>query len=222
MKKRYGLCICHDKLRSLNAKGLCSIGSREAREKSAESKGILTKSARNKENIAIFKKKEDVEANKRYLGVHFRHKLPIRGIRQFIDGVARANNKEPKENQVAFKKTKINPVSKDKATEVAILAKIKSKKIRELGKKCEMCEKHGEVDLFHIIGVGDKKHSTNPLNLALSCRFCHLVWGANDWGKIVKFKNFDEIMSRLKSLDEGKYWKIKHKIDEYYAKSNSV
>lgn len=203
MKKRYGLCICHDKLRSLNAKGLCSIGSREAREKSAESKGLTVK------------KKEDVEANKRYLGVDLRHKLPIRGIRQFLDGVAIANNKEPKKNQVAFKKTQIKPISKDKAAELRILAKIKKRKISLQGKKCELCGTSGEVDLFHIIGVGNKKFATNPINLLLSCRQCHDIWGANDWSKIVKFKNFCEIMERLKSLDEGKYWKLKHKIDKY-------
>lgn len=207
------MCICHDKLRSLNAKGLCPIGSKEAREKSAESKGLTVK----KKDDGTDNTRRNATFNARQMGVvNERPKGNV--FRQVSDFLP----KETKTIKVTFKKTKIKPFSKDKATEVALLAKIKSKKIRELGKKCEMCEKHGEVDLFHIIGVGDKKHSTNPLNLALSCRFCHLVWGANDWGKIVKFKNFDEIMERLKLLDEGKYWKIKHKIDEYYAKSNSV
>ncbi len=119
------------------------------------------------------------------------------------------------QKQVTKKKTKIKPISKDKAAEISLLGIIKKQKIEVQGKVCEMCGKHGEVDLFHIIGVGDKKHSTNPINLILSCRFCHLVWGANDWSKIVKFKNFDEIMERLKSLDEGKYWKLWHKIEPF-------
>lgn len=124
------------------------------------------------------------------------------------------------QKQTAKKKTKINPISKVKAAEIALLGNIKKQKIEVQGKVCEMCGKHGEVDLFHIIGVGDKKHSTNEKNLSLSCRFCHLVWGANDWSKIVKFKNFDEIMERLKSLDEGKYWKLKHKIEKYENESH--
>jgi hypothetical protein len=144
-------------------------------------------------------------------------------IKKKEDGFSKIHNELSRQElykEAKSKKTKIKPISKDKASEINLLSEIKKQKIHKVGKQCEICDKPGEVDLFHIIGVGDKKHSTNPTNLLLSCRFCHLVWGANDWSKIVKFKNFEEIMSRLKSLDEGKYWKLKHKIDKYYEQSN--
>jgi hypothetical protein len=176
--KRYGYCICHNAMSSLNAKGLCPIGAKERHEKSALSKGFTIK-------------KKDDECNERSL----EKRMPIRSVES--------------------KKIKINNISKVKVIELAELAKIKKCKISLQGTNCELCGKSGEVDLFHIIGVGDKKHSTNETNLLLSCRFCHLVWGANDWAKIVKFKNFNEIMERLKSLDEGKYWKLWHKIEKH-------
>ncbi len=119
---------------------------------------------------------------------------------------------------IESKKAKINRVSENKKHELAILAQIKKSKIAAQGSKCEMCEKQGEVDLFHIIGVGDKKHATNPDNLLLSCRFCHLIWGANDFEKILKLNNFDDIMNRLKALDSGKYWKFRHKIEKHVLK----
>jgi hypothetical protein len=125
---------------------------------------------------------------------------------------------------VSFTKTKakIKPISKDKATELRILAEIKKFKIRMQGENCEICGKPSKVDLFHIITVGDKKHATNPVNLLLSCRFCHLVWGAMDYEKILKFINYEDILNRLKSLDEGKYWKFIHKVERYLnAKTNN-
>jgi len=202
MKKRYGSCICHDKLRSLNAKGLCPIGAKEAREKSAQSKGLTIKK---KEHVKQAKQRLESGDFRQNTGTSKVHANKCRTILQ----------KNEKKIDGTFKKAKINPISKDKAAEIALLGAIKKQKIEVQGKVCEMCGKHGEVDLFHIIRVGDKKHSTNPINLLLCCRFHHLAWGANDWSKIIKFKNFDEIMERLKSLDEGKYWKLKHKIDEY-------
>jgi len=69
LAKRYGYCICHNTMSSLNAKGLCPIGAKERHEKSAKSKGIITKNARNVENLAIskgftIKKKEDGICNR--------------------------------------------------------------------------------------------------------------------------------------------------------------
>lgn len=197
---KYGYCTNHSTRFAVNAKKLCTECTRERHRKSAESKGFTIKE---KSNGSL----EDI---------HTRQEDPAQPNGQDISFPRREGIQK---GAFTFKKAKIKPVSKDKAIEVSILAKIKSEKIRELGKVCEMCPRHGDVDLFHIIGVGDKKHSINPINLLLSCRFCHLVWGANDWGKIIKFKNFDDIMERLKSLDEGKYWKLKHKIDEYLVKA---
>lgn len=141
-------------------------------------------------------------------------------VKKKEDGFSKAHNEFGRQQlfkeKFKTKKTKIKPISKDKASELRRLAEIKKSKITLQGNACEMCGKNGEVDLFHMIGVGDKKFSTDENNLMLSCREpCHNAWTNNDWSKIVKFKNFDEIMSRLKSLDEGKYWKLKHKIDEY-------
>lgn len=182
---------------SINAKGLCPIGAKEAREKSAESKGLT------------IKKKDNGFDNTR------RRTPNLRGIQRVSKWDKNTHISIQVQKQTFKKKAKIKPISKDKAIENAELAKIKKQKIESQGNVCEMCRNNGNVDLFHIIGVGDKKHSTNPINLLLSCRFCHLVWGANDWGKIVKFKNFDEIMERLKSLDEGKYWKLWHKLERF-------
>ena len=193
LEKRYGYCICHNKMSSLNAKGLCQTGAKERHEKSAESKGLTIKKIYN--GVCITERKGRMEGCNRICG-----------------------SKE----KIIKQKTKIKPISKDKATEIKLLSEIKKQKIQKIGRKCEICDKHGEVDLFHIIGVGDKKHSTNENNLLLSCRLCHLIWGANDWSKIVKFKNFNEIMERLKSLDEGKYWKLKHKIENYYATTSNI
>jgi hypothetical protein len=194
---KYGYCINHPTRYAVNAKCLCAECTKERHKKSAESKGFTIKEKDNGFDITRGRATE------------------LRGIQEPY-GFDTGQQGEIRQTQkVAFKKTKIKPVSKEKQDEISRLGNIKRQKIEVHGKTCEMCGKHGEVDLFHIIGVGDKKHSTNPVNLTLACRWCHLIWGANDWSKIVKFKNFDEIMERLKSLDEGKYWKLWHKIEKY-------
>jgi hypothetical protein len=192
MDKRYGYCVCHNRYSSLNAKGLCPEGVRERHKKSAESKGFVIKE--NDRGIEIVTNQVDRR---------------IQESNEQIQCEQRFNKKV---------KAKINRVSESKVKENTELAKIKKAKIEEFGEKCEMCEKHGSVDLFHIIGVGDKKHATNPENLLLSCRFCHLIWGANDFEKILKFNNFNDIMNRLKALDSGKYWKFRHKIEKHVIK----
>ena len=213
IEKRYGYCICHDKYSPLNSKGLCPIGAKERHERSAAAKNMVVKKKRNEKEI----KKENGFDNALRNDIH-----KSLGIFSTVYGdYLKPQLDLEVQKQTPKKKKKINSISKDKAIEISLLGAIKKQKIKVQGKACEMCGKHGEVDLFHIIGVGDKKHSTNPLNLMLCCQEpCHNAWTNNDWSKIVKFKNFDEIMERLKSLDEGKYWKLKHKIDEYYAKSN--
>jgi len=167
------------------------------RYSSLNAKGLCPEGARERNNLVAinkgFKEKEN-ECNER----SYETGIPIRPIES--------------------KKAKINRISENKKHELAFLAEIKKSKIAAQGSKCEMCEKQGEVDLFHIIGVGDKKHATNPENLLLSCRFCHLIWGANDFEKILKFNNFDDIMNRLKALDSGKYWKFRHKIEKHILK----
>jgi len=110
---------------------------------------------------------------------------------------------------------KIAKISDNKKTELSALARIKKQKIEAQGKVCEMCGKQGEVDLFHLIPVGNKETATNPYNLYLSCRLCHLIWGAMDYEKILKFLNFDSLMATLKELDESKFWKFWHKIEEF-------
>lgn len=195
---KYGYCINHPTRYAVNAKCLCAECTKERHKKSAESKGFTVKEKDNGFDITRGRTTE------------------LRGIQE-PDEFNTGQQREIQQTQkVAFKKTKIKPVSKDKAIELSRLVEIKKRKILLQGNACEMCGTISELlDLFHIIGVGDKKHSTNPVNLMLSCRWCHLIWSANDWSKIVKFKNFDEIMDRLRSLDEGKYWKLKHKIHKY-------
>lgn len=194
---KYGYCLNHPNTYAVNAKKLCGVCTKERHEKSAESKGLTVK------------KKYDGTDNTRERSSFDSLQKPIE------------RDREPQipiqvQKQATIKKAKINTISKSKNIELSRLVEIKKRKILLQGNACEMCGTISELlDLFHIIGVGDKKHSTNPVNLLLSCRWCHLVWGANDWSKIVKFKNFDEIMERLRSLDEGKYWKLKHKIDKY-------
>lgn len=53
MIQKYGICICHGRNNPINSKGLCPIGAKKRHERSAASKGMLTKSARNNENLAI-------------------------------------------------------------------------------------------------------------------------------------------------------------------------
>ena len=203
---KYGYCINHSNTYAVNAKKLCGICTKERHERSAGSRGLTINKEKNdnarykssNENKGFTLNKNDDECNER----GYETRMPVRPIES--------------------KKTKIKPISSDKANELAELASIKKRKISVQGKECELCGKSGEVDLFHIIGVGDKKHSTNETNLLLSCRYCHLVWGANDWAKIVKFRNFAEIMERLKSLDEGKYWKLFHKLEPFLNKLNII
>lgn len=190
MEKRYGNCVCHNRYSSLNAKGLCPEGAKDRHKKSAESKGFVIKEKENDINGSI---KNDSRSSSCF---------------SLLEEAVKAT-------PIEKKKAKINRVSENKKRELAILAEIKKCKIDLHGKECEFCGKQGEVDLFHIIGVGDKKHATNPENLLLSCRFCHLIWGANDFEKIIKFNNFDDIMNRLKALDSGKYWKFRHKIEKH-------
>lgn len=167
------------------------------RYSSLNAKGLCPEGARERNNLVAinkgFKEKEN-ECNER----SYETGIPIRPIES--------------------KKAKINRISENKKHELAVLAEIKKSKIAAQGSKCEMCEKQGEVDLFHIIGVGNKEFAINEDNLLLSCRFCHLIWGANDFEKILKFNNFYDIMNRLKSLDSGKYWKFRHKIEKHVLK----
>ncbi len=189
---KYSYCLNHPNRYAVNAKCLCGVCTKERHEKSAKSKGLtIKKKDDGTDNTRRTEKKSDEQLQNKRKALVFK--------------------KQAKKTKVY----KINTISKDKATELRRLSEIKKSKIRIQGSCCELCGKSGEVDLFHIIGVGDKKHSTNPLNTLLSCRWCHLVWGANDWSKVVKFRNFDEIMSRLKSLNEGKYWKLWHKIEKH-------
>ena len=201
---KYGYCLNHPNTYAVNAKKLCAVCTKERHERSAESK-----------NMVVKKKSTEKEIEKdNGINTTRRRATELRSLQESCERNERPQGKVQEKRQTTFNKTKIKSISKDKAKELNILSEIKNSKIKVQGKECELCGKVGEVDLFHIISVGDKKHSTNEKNLLLSCRFCHLVWGANDWSKIVKFKNFEEIMERLKSLDEGKYWKLKHKIDE--------
>jgi len=201
-KVKYVYCLNHPKTRAINAKELCAVCTKERHEKSAKSKGFTVKK---KEDGHYYKREILQRKGDSDLQTLQNDKIGHTGDR---DNGSFATHKECKKN-------KIKPISKNKALEVAVLAKIKSNKIRELGKKCEMCSKHGEVDLFHIIGVGDKNFATNETNLLLSCRFCHLIWGANDFDKIQRFINYQEILNRLKSLDEGKYWKFIHRVEKF-------
>jgi len=207
MIQKFGICTCHNKHNPINSRGLCPEGARERHEHSAAMKNMVVKKKGNEKEI-----EEDEADNSRGNTKKWdSHASKQRIIPQI------PSTHSQKGASSAFKKTRIQPYSEKKKEEDDELARIKKQKIAEIGKKCEMCSKPGEVDLFHIIGRGDKKFSTDPTNLLLSCRWCHNVWTANDWGKIIKFENFQEIMDRLKSMDEGRYWKLKHKIDEYLS-----
>lgn len=160
MKKRYGLCICHDKLRSLNAKGLCPIGSKEAREKSSESKGLTVK------------KKDDgrTERNGIYKSIRSFSKL-YRGNR---------DTQLPMEVQksASFKKTKIKPYSektkKLKKEEYAVFREI----FIERPPYCEWCKT--AITEFHIRNYHHLKtkgaHPELRLdknNIVKICFICH-------------------------------------------------
>ena len=191
---KYGNCVNHPNTYAVNARQLCIVCTKEKHERSTESKEMTIKKKDNGNDR--FKSSTTSEGS---VGEgNFSSQLPIQ--------VQKSNH---------FKKTKIKSISKDKSIELSTLAEIKKRKISIQGKNCELCGKSGEVDLFHIIGVGNKKHSTDENNLLLSCRFCHLVWGANDWSKIQRFINYENILERLKNLDEGKYWKFIHRVENF-------
>lgn len=203
MLQKFGICTCHNKHNPINSRGLCPEGAKERHEHSASMKNMVVKKKSNKKEI----EKED--------GFDSSRGVSSTATRKEKRSFGQDDNRnKAQKTKIDFKK-RIQPRSEKKKQEDEELARIKKQKIAEIGKKCEMCDKHGEVDLFHIIGRVDKKYSIDPLNLMLSCRFCHLIWTANDWSKIVKFKNFDKIMECLKSLDEGKYWKLRHKIEKH-------
>ena len=203
---KYGYCLNHPNTYAVNAKKLCAVCTKERHERSAESKNMVVKKKSNKKEI---EKENGINTTRR-------RAIELRSIQESCERNERPQGKVQKKRQTTFNKTKINPISKSKNIELSKLVKIKKRKILLQGNACEMCGAiSGCLDLFHIIGVGDKRFSTDDRNLMLSCREpCHNAWTNNDWSKIVKFKNFEEIMERLKSLDEGKYWKLKHKIDE--------
>lgn len=205
---KYGFCLNHPKTYAVNAKRLCAVCTKGRHKKSAESKGLTVKE---KENNGESRQSRSQRTSIYPIRRGLRTKEP-KTPKSFGSILQKPTGKERK---ATVKKTKIKPVSKDKAIELSRLAQIKKRKISLQGKNCELCGKQGEVDLFHIIGVGDKRFATDERNLLLSCRDCHNSWTINDWARILKFSNFNEIMERLRSMDEGKYWKLKHKIDEH-------
>jgi hypothetical protein len=117
------------------------------------------------------------------------------------NGIAKESDKQKKDN--------------------AKLAAIKAKKIKEMGSECESCGQTGALDLSHLAPKSTfPEHKTNERLLVLhgserygTC-YCHTNWESNNYKEIAKFKNFHEIMLRIREMDEGYYWVLVHKFKE--------
>jgi len=145
--KRYGYCICHNTMSSLNAKGLCPIGAKERQERVAKSKGIITKNARNVENLAkhkefTIKKKDDG------IDITRRREADIRGIQGVSKWDTNPQKTIPIQKPFAFKKTKIKPRS-DKNKELVKQELLMFEKIWEI--RPHFCEVTGKpIHTFDI------------------------------------------------------------------------
>ena len=87
------------------------------------------------------------------------------------------------------------------------LSRIKSEKIKKLGRICLFCRrKVGNVDLVHIIRRSySERLKTDKKNMILGCRECHDVFDNGDARKLEKFPTFELVLNRMKKLDELYY-----------------
>lgn len=136
--------------------------------------------------------------------------------------------REVEKGPVGIRKTAIRKRSKKQEEELMALAEIKRRMIAEFGEKCMSCGRVGPVDLSHIIKRQMKKFVLDQRNLVLqgsehsgTCR-CHDYWEDRNFGEVVKFLNFDEILARLRSMDEGKFWRFVHRFEKHGFKVDMV
>lgn len=83
---------------------------------------------------------------------------------------------------------------------------------------CGFCGKelrNGDiVDLAHLIRVGDeKKYKCDERNVVLAHRDCHDIYDNNTAGAIQLFM-WDDIVKRIKEIDEGAYNRLMLKLDK--------
>lgn len=104
---------------------------------------------------------------------------------------------------------RIPAITSKKQREAQILAKIKAEKIERLGKACECCGSHGQVDLsHHIPGSKGLPYKLDPEASCLSCRPCHVGYEGLKYHMIANFKNLATILAYLKPRNPTRHDKI--------------
>jgi hypothetical protein len=126
------------------------------------------------------------------------------------------NEKRPQ----GLRKTPVRKKSERQRDEEAELALIKSVLVEKYGERCMSCGKPGPVDLSHLIKRQEKRFVLDPRNLVLqgsshtgTC-LCHDNWEVRDYSEVAKFINFSEILARIRSMDEGKFWRFVHRFEK--------
>ena len=74
---------------------------------------------------------------------------------------------------------------------------------------CKSCgTKEGRIDLSHLVPIGyNKSLEANEKNITLHCSGCHSAWERLS-KEIKDFRDFKDLLSRVKQLDESYYNKI--------------
>lgn len=110
----------------------------------------------------------------------------------------------------------IQRISDCHKTTSSILSEIKARKIEMQGERCESCGEFSLVDLSHLLPRSVAPGLvTDERNLILQRRDMHVAWEHKKWDQIVKFKNFWEIFIRIRSMDEGHYWRLVHRYKDW-------
>lgn len=129
---------------------------------------------------------------------------------------------------IGVRKKTLRVVSERQEAELAALAVVKLEMVARLEERCQSCGAYGPVDLSHLIKRQDKRFVLDPRNLVLqgsehtgTCR-CHDEWEVGNFEKVRLFRNFDELMARVREMDEGKYWRMVHRFEKQKANHERI
>lgn len=204
MFRDYGCCKVHPDSKAVNAKGECK-----------PCQHLRT----HKEPLEVTLKRKQDEYYRKYMQKVGSY-IKDRGDKD--DHVSKRSNSGFRLDS-SFRnlpKYRIKKKSKSQAGTNRELSKIKEALINEKGGACESCGRHGNVDLSHLIPRSQRKDmECDTANLALKCRKCHAEYESRNFFAIRKFKNYEEIMSRIKILDEGYFWRMVNKFNDQVEKS---
>ena len=105
---------------------------------------------------------------------------------------------------------RIPPMSDKKRKAKAIIALLKGERIAEIGKKCECCGLHGEVDYSHNIPISLREDLETVKGAGhLAHRHCHILWEHLQHPKeVLKFVNLDWLLDYLWNNDKKRYYHV--------------